>query len=150
MSPLQIPGAQNAARRIARGHTEPSSNGISIPDEYNTPDAGSPPNATSPNREDPRSSDSNSSSASDPNEPQDFTREDTEWQDVDAEQDGDDVTYISLFDNERFSRLEDMLDYCAGKHGVDIRQTVRRLGGCVIPSSYPSPAVYTSRGMQEQ
>lgn len=74
-----------------------------------------------------------SSSSTADDEAPDFTQEDKEWQDVDEEQ-GEDLTYISLFDEKKFSTLDDMLLYCKEKHEMDFGKVVTQLGGCVYPS----------------
>lgn len=75
--------------------------------------------------------DFSSSSSSSPSEGlQDFTHEDTEWQDVDEEQ-GDDVSFVGLFDGQRYSSMEEMLQQTKEHSGLDVRRTIQQLGGYV-------------------
>ena len=45
-------------------------------------------------------------------------QQDEEWQDVEA--DTEDVSFTSLFDNQQFSSITAMLEYCRDKHNLDI------------------------------
>ena len=118
---MHLPGAHTVARNIARnaqqGRAESSAaqpNGI--PADLTTATHHAHP------------SDGSSSASSNSDEQQDFTREDTEWQDV-GDEEGEELTYIGLFDNEKYSSLEDMLQHTREKHGVDIKGVIKQLGG---------------------
>ena len=58
----------------------------------------------------------------------DFTHEDVEWQDVNEDQ-GDDVVFIGLFDGQKYSSLDEMLQQIKESNGVDIRHIIKQLGG---------------------
>jgi len=57
-------------------------------------------------------------------------REDLEWDDVEADQ--EELQFISLFDNARFSDVHAMIQYCEEKHGFDFIAIQRYLGPYVF------------------
>lgn len=66
----------------------------------------------------------------------DFSHDDG-WQDVDSGEDQEQLQYISLFDQQVFSNLDEMLAHCCERHAFDLVGKVRELGRCVciFPSS---------------
>lgn len=60
--------------------------------------------------------------------------EDHEWQD--AENDEEQLTFVSLFDDRVFPRFIDMLDYCRDHHQFDLSQVVAQLGVYVSIAQY--------------
>lgn len=89
--------------------------------------------ATTVRRRPSLDSDTDSSSSSDAGE-QDFTQEDTEWQDVEGDE-GEALQYTSLVDGEVFSSMGAMLDHC--RKAIDVREKIAAFGGCVWLSSRP-------------
>lgn len=122
---MRLPGAHIVGRNIAAAHRSDEANGTNG-------DAHNPSQVDLQEASSRRASlSSNSSSTSSASvEKQDFTHEDTEWQDVEQEE-GDDVRYRSLFDTETFGELGEMLQHCKERHGVDIKERIKMLGGCV-------------------
>lgn len=65
-------------------------------------------------------------------------KEDREWQD--AENDEEQVTFVSLFDASTFPDLQSMLEHDRTKHGFDLSRHVQTLGVYVFFLS-PRPIV---------
>lgn len=57
--------------------------------------------------------------------------EDKEWED--AENDEEQLTFVSLFDGSTFPSLGRMLEHCREKHDFDLVSIIQRFGLYVIP-----------------
>lgn len=62
--------------------------------------------------------------------------EDHEWQD--AENDEEQLTFVSLRDDETFPSLQGMLEHCNKQHGLDLAAVVRELGVYVSLTNHVS------------
>jgi len=70
-----------------------------------------------------------------------YDQEDDQWQDT--EDDGEKVEIVSLFDNEKFTNVKSMLQYCQEKYSFDFIDIQKCLG-----TQFENKGVHTANCMK--